>query len=148
MRKLMFPLQFHREPSQAGGTEPPAVAKSIRMDTIVTAEGVEVQLEELTGQTAIMSNEAQLNHDQTLFFEWGTIQFANPANTLKFSSIGAGMLVGEADAEGFTPGVVLWRIDGGTGYFQGAHGTITSNFLINLATNELIDNHFYVVYVP
>jgi hypothetical protein len=51
-------------------------------------------------------------------------------------------------ADGFSPGVVMWAIDSGTGALAGVTGAITSNFLVNLQREELIDNHLGVVRLP
>ena len=52
------------------------------------------------------------------------------------------------DADGFSHGTVMWKMDSGTGIFAGVTGAITSNFLVNLATDELFDYHFYLLYLP
>jgi hypothetical protein len=49
---------------------------------------------------------------------------------------------------GFSHGVVAYSIDSGTGALAGAGGAITSNFLVNLETNELIDMQLGVVILP
>ena len=57
-------------------------------------------------------------------------------------------MLGPPAAGGFSHGVVMWAIDSGTGALAGATGAITSNFLVNLQTEEPIDNHLGVVRLP
>jgi hypothetical protein len=54
-------------------------------------------------------------------------------------------LLGALGADAFSPGVVVWKIDLGTGPLAAAAGAITSNFVINFETDELIDFHLGVV---
>lgn len=148
MQKLTFALRFHRAPKSDKDHTPQATAQSVQITTLIETQGVAAKIEPVPGQGAVMTNTAVLSHDGQLFFEWGTINFGGDANTLSFSSIGAGTLLGAPDADGFSHGTVMWKIDSGTGTFAGATGAITSNFLINLDTDELIDYHFYIVYLP
>ncbi|HYP41512.1 MAG TPA: hypothetical protein VEX13_14225 [Chloroflexia bacterium] len=150
MQKLTFALMFHRAPKSNKDPTPQATAQSVQITTLLEPQGVAAKIESFPGETAVMTNTAALsnNNQGPLFFEWGTINFGGDANTLTFSSIGAGTLLGAPDADGFSHGTVMWKIDRGTGVFAGATGAITSNFLINLDTDELIDYHFYIIYLP
>ncbi|HEX9990590.1 MAG TPA: hypothetical protein VGE45_19195 [Chloroflexia bacterium] len=148
MQPLTFALRFHRPPKSDKDPTPQATAQGVQITTLIEPQGVAAKIEPLPGETAVMTNTAVLSHDGQLFFEWGTINFGGDANTLSFSSIGAGTLLGTPDDEGFSHGTVMWKLDSGTGAFAGATGAITSNFLINLETDELIDYHFYIVYLP
>jgi hypothetical protein len=58
-----------------------------------------------------------------------------------------GQIYAKPDGEPCTPGSVVWRIEGGTGIFDGVSGTITSNFVVDLDTHELIDNQVYVLFL-
>jgi hypothetical protein len=90
-----------------------------------------------------------LNHDQTMFFEWGSISFGEKLGELQFESIGAGYVLGNLDpSQQFNLGVVMWRVTGGSGFFAGATGAITSNFLIDLQSGELVDNQIHMIYLP
>jgi hypothetical protein len=42
----------------------------------------------------------------------------------------------------------MWKVDSGTGAFAGATGAITTNFLVNIVTQELIDNQLHLIYLP
>lgn len=147
MRLLTYVLRFHRPPSK-NGTEQPATAPSLHMTTLLGPHGVSSQIEQLAGSSATLENQFALSHDQTMFFEWGAITFAAGA-TLTFESVGAGYLLGNLDpTRNFSLGTVMWRVTGGTGFFSGATGAITSNFLIDLQSTELVDNQFHVIYLP
>lgn len=155
MEPLTFALRFHTPPTPTTPKSdqdptPQAIAQSVQITTLIEPQGVVAKIEPVEGQVAVMTNGFVQNNSDgkgPLFFEWGTINFGGDTNTLTFSSIGAGTLLGEPDAAGFTHGTVMWKIDSGTGVFEGAIGAITSNFLINLKTGELIDYHFYIVYL-
>jgi hypothetical protein len=148
MKNLTYVLRFHRPPSQ-NGKELPAVAPSLQATTVIGPQGVTAQMEPIAGASATLENGFALNHDQTMFFEWGTITFGPAGDTLTFESIGAGYLLGNLDSsQCFSLGTVMWRVTCGTGFFAGATGAITSNFLIDLQSGELLDNQFHVIYLP
>jgi hypothetical protein len=103
----------------------------------------------LPGEQASLALLYALNADGSLFFEWGTVSFgAGGASSLKFASVGAGALLGAPASDGFSHGVVAYSIGSGTGALAGAGGAITSNFLVNLETNELFDTHLGVIELP
>lgn len=148
MRRLTFALQFHRAPGGDAG-DAPATAAGLGMKTVIGAGTIEPELESLPGDEAVLNLDYRLNNDGTLFFEWGTVTFGTPgASSLTFSSVGAGALLGAPASDGFSQGVVAYSIDSGTGALAGARGAITSNFLVNLETNELIDTQLGVVILP
>jgi len=88
------------------------------------------------------------------FTEHGVITFGDPGenNTLSFNSKGVGYLGVYIPEEPFTAGTVMWAIDSGTGFFEGATGAVTSNFLVDITQppgqGELIAYHFGVIYLP
>jgi hypothetical protein len=47
-------------------------------------------------------------------------------------------MLGPPEDDGFSHGAVLWRVSGGTAAFTGASAAISSNFLVNLDTEELL----------
>jgi hypothetical protein len=53
-----------------------------------------------------------------------------------------------ADPEGLSHGTAMYRIIGPTGRLAGATGAISSNFLVNLRTNDRIDTHLGIVRRP
>ena len=155
MRRLIYVLRFVRPAGTVPAGEP-TVASSISFSTAITAEGVTGKLKALPEfQTAVMKNKAVVNKDGKTFTESGTITFGDPArgNTIHFSSIGVGRIdVYPCPEKPYTAGTVMWKIDKGEGFFKGATGAITSNFLIDLTKpddeGELIDHHFGVIYLP
>jgi hypothetical protein len=149
MLRLTYALQFHRPPKGMGGTESPTTASGLELRTQIADGSLESALLPLAGDEAVLELDYTLNHDGTLFFESGVVTFGGPgASSLTFASVGAGSLLGEPDSDGFSHGVVAWAIESGTGAFAGAGGAISSNFLVNLQTDELIDTHLGVVRLP
>ncbi|MGA7730849.1 MAG: hypothetical protein WCD37_06210 [Chloroflexia bacterium] len=148
MQKLTYALMFQRAPKSTEDPAPQAIAQSVQITTVIGPDGVTATFDAVAGQAAVMTNEATVNHDGQLFFEWGTINFGGDANSLSFSSIGAGTLLGPPDADGFSHGTVMWKVNSGTGAFAGATGAITSNFLVNLDTDALIDYQVHMLYLP
>jgi hemin uptake protein HemP len=69
------------------------------------------------------------------------------AGTYSFGSTVPGTFKPTPEGEAMQPGSVIWQISSGTGDFEGASGTITSNFLF-MPTGELIDNHLGIIYLP
>ncbi|MDQ6779317.1 MAG: hypothetical protein M3071_24525 [Actinomycetota bacterium] len=128
MRRLTYVLQFHR------------------LTTRIEGGSIDATLEPVPGDAAVLALSYTLNHDGKLFFESRSVTFGGPgSSSLSFSSIGAGSLLGAPDSDGFSHGVVAWAIESGTGAFAGASGAISSNFLVNLDTEELIDTDVGVI---
>ena len=162
MPTLIYLLQFHRkgkpaiEPTErASGPdyqpvhEPPAFASGLSVTTRIANGSV------ISDQTPVPGDQATLDvtvtqASDTTFYERGTVTFAgaSPPSTLSFSSIGTGTLLDPIRASGLTHGVVNWKIDSGTGAFAGATGAISSNFLVDLASDELHDTHLALVWLP
>lgn len=148
MRQLIYALQFRRPPKTSpGAPESPARATSMSITTTISDAGVKAGIKQLAGESATLENQFQLDKDGLLFFEQGTITFGTGNNKINFSSIGVGHLLDCADPK-FKAGTVMWKVDSGEGFFAGATGAITSNFLVDLKTEELIDNHLGVIYLP
>jgi hypothetical protein len=154
MRRLIYALQFVRPVGTVPGGEP-IVAASASITTAITPAGVNGEIETLDQyQTAVVQVTAVHNPDGT-FTESGTITFGDPAegNRVHFSSIGVGYIdVYPCPEEPFTAGTVMWQVDQGEGFFDGATGAITSNFLVDGSKpkdeGELIAYHFGVIYLP
>ena len=64
---------------------------------------------------------------------------------LQFSTVGEGYL-GPSAHPGVQHGTVMWRVEGGTGQFDGAQGLITSNFTVG-AEGEVVDHHLGLLWV-
>ena len=154
MRRLIYALQFVRPAGTIPGGET-ILAASARITTAITPAGVTGEIETLDQyQTAVVQVTAVPNPDGT-FTESGTVSFGDPAegNSVHFNSIGVGYLdVYPCPEEPFTAGTVMWSIDQGAGFFDGATGAITSNFLVDRSQahdeGELIAYHFGVIYLP
>jgi hypothetical protein len=144
LNRLTYVLRFHRPASGA-----PVTAPGLTVTTRLEDGGFVSQMEPLAGAQATLDLTYALNNDGTLFFEWGRVTFGDTqASSLTFSSIGAGALLGPPDDDGFSHGTVMYTVDGGSGALDGARGAITSNFLVDLATEELIDTHLGIVRLP
>ena len=147
MQRLTYVLRFHRPPSD-GGAEAATTAQGTVVTTHIKATGVTSQVAPIDGGTATLDLQYAQNGDQTLFFEWGTVTFDDDAaSSLMFASIGAGT-IGAADVDGFSHGTVMYCVDAGTGQFEGATGLITSNFLVDTTTNELVDTQLGIIRLP
>lgn len=150
VRRQTYVLQFHRppgnatEPGGAGGV-PLTAARGLRVSTRLTGSGFDCSQEDLDGGTATLDLTFTTNQQGTLFFEWGSLAVGSSGPTLEFRSVGAGQLCPAPDGDGFSHGTVMYEVTGGTGAFEQARGFITSNFLINLTTNELLDTHLGVL---
>ena len=153
MRRLTYALQFYRP---AGAAPQPIVASG---DCVVTITPVCVTGEVGTlgqFQTAAVETHPTKPNPDGSFTETGVVTFGDPAgnNTLRFSSIHNGYMNAYACPEApFTAGTVMWGVESGEGFFAGATGAITSNFLIDLTQPHgqdgvLIAYHFGVVYLP
>jgi hypothetical protein len=80
----------------------------------------------------------------TSFTETGTISFGD-GNSLEFSTIGEGYLAPSPEEE-LNHGIVMWRVECGTGQFEGASGLITSNFTCS-AHGAVTDDQFGLIWV-
>lgn len=146
MRQLTYYLQFIRPAGSPEG----AVATAYG-NTLTTTIGAPVDgcLALLPGSTATMKNTAVLNADSTLFFENGSIQFGDGPTSLTFVSIGAGAVLGQPDPSSpLLHGTVMWKVTEGSGQLSGVSGAIVSNFLVDPATNQLIDNQLHMLWLP
>jgi hypothetical protein len=74
-------------------------------------------------------------------------QLRGAGGTYSFASTVPGTFRPIPKGELMQPGSVIWQISGGTGDFEGATGTITSNFLFS-PSGELVDNHLGILYLP
>jgi hypothetical protein len=83
---------------------------------------------------------------ETAFDERGTMTFAG-GDRIMFTTLGEGYL-GPSPEEGMLEGAVIWRIEEGTGRFEGATGLITSNFLMNAASGEVVERQVVRLFIP
>ena len=113
------------------------------MITTVDANGLAGRVEAGEGEEALLVSRLVLADDGS-FDQSGTIEFA-PGHVLAFRSVGAARLGSSPDPH-LRYGAAVWEVEGGEGQFRGAHGRITSNFVVS-ETNELTDNHFGLIFV-
>ena len=139
MPEVEYLLRFERE---AAGKPTAGQAKQL-----TDAAG----FEQLNGAVSYDST-FTMNPDGIRFQESGTITFAGTGgpHTLSFGSVGDGLIFPalKSSATGMTPGAVMWSIGGGTGVFDGAQGTITSNFRVNIDTEALRDDQVAWIVLP
>lgn len=148
--RMTYVLQFNRPPGHdKSAPEPPTTATELTVTTQVKGEELHWELIPGASDAASLTLSFRLDCDNVHFIEWGTVTFADEAaSSLTFHSIDRGYLDPVADPDGFSHGTVSYRIISATGKLTGATGAITSNFLVNLETNELIDTHLGVVLLP
>lgn len=156
MRKLTYALRFYRPASTTPGGAP-IVASSDCVITI-TPVGVKGEIGTLAQyETAVLQTKPTFDPktQEKTFTEKGMVTFGQPQgnNRLHFSSIGLGhMNAYPCPEKPYTGGTVMWKIDKGEGFFKGAKGAITSNFLIDMSQppgqGELIAYQYGVVYLP
>ena len=147
MKQITYTMQFKGQaaPSNDAGTEMTAStsAPSSAITTLVSAEGVEGMIEPIDGGKATFESEVVVG-DGGAFKETGTITFGD-GNQLTFSTVGDGFMGASADPN-LTHGTIMWRVDSGTGQFEGATGLITSNFTVG-SKGEVTDNQFGVIFL-
>jgi hypothetical protein len=89
--------------------------------------------------------DAQLSFaDERSFRLTGEVRLEGQGS-MRFRSLGRGRLDPSAEP-GVRHGTVVLEVCGGTGSFDGAHGRITSNFVVS-EDGEVTDHHLGVVFV-
>jgi len=121
-----------------------ATAEGVQLSTYITSTGVSVGRKPLGGVKAQLQNQWKMI-DKDEFEEWGKIVFGSEENWVSFETVGVGRLRENADPK-YKAGTVMRRITDGGGFFRGASGSIVSNLLVDLKTNELIDNQVGLIY--
>jgi hypothetical protein len=147
VREVQYALRFTR----ADGSSPTLATGQVTTTTIGAGGELSTTYEQIDGRASYESSYEQSPDDPNLFIESGTVTFdgAGGPHTLTFKTLGWGYLMPpENPTTGMTPGVVMWTVDGGTGWFEGATGTITSNFRVNLGNEALEDDHVGTILLP
>lgn len=149
MKEVSYVLDFER----AGGDGDPVACGPVTVTvTTLDASGKPAQTERVhLADTASYSSTYTLFADGIRFTEGGTMSFGEngAAGTMSFSPAGCGYLVPPADEKtGLTPGIATWSVNGGSGFFAGAAGTITSRFGVDLNDNRLVDQHLALILLP
>jgi hypothetical protein len=146
MRELSYVLRFER----GVDAKPAAVATGLVTTTALAARGAPIKTtrRQIAGGVSYESVFV-VEVDGVRFTESGIVNFGPDLHTLAFSTLGFGYLLAPKDpVTKMTPGAVGWTIDSGTGFFEGATGLITSNFRVNQATGQLIDDQVATILIP
>jgi hypothetical protein len=145
LQPIAYSLQFRGRITSLSSRvlEQHASAPSQVLVTTVDANGLAGRVQPGAGEEALLVSRLVLADDGS-FDQSGTIEFA-PGHTLAFRSVGAARL-GRSPDPHLRHGAAVWEIEGGEGQFRGAHGRITSNFVVS-DTDELTDNHFGLIFV-
>ena len=107
MRRILYNMVFRGRGESAPDGENISITKSfapcVRFTTEITADGVDMRMEELDGPKA---------------------EFVSKVQNIDRSPVGD---------DGQMQGGIVWCVEGGTGLFEKATGIITSNFGIDAA---------------
>lgn len=148
MREIVFALEFRGRAGPSGG---PATIRRARtsapsqtLRTLFGPDGMVAGVEPASGDEAVLDSTVERFPDGS-FVEEGTIDYGR-LGRVTFSTVGRGT-VGPSPVEGWVHGAVTWVITGGDGWFAGARGLITSNFVASL-NGEVVDDQFARLYVP
>ena len=148
MRELVFALTFMGRAGPVSGSETTRQAKTMApsqtIRTVLGIGGVESDVDTIDGERAVLESRVERFADGS-FVEDGTISYGR-AGKIWFVTAGRGS-VGPSPIPGWVHGAVIWSVTGGDGLFAGAHGLITSNFVVS-AAGDVVDNHFTRIYVP
>jgi len=148
VREIVFALEFKGSASPSGGSATTRRARtsapSQTLRTLLGPDGIVADVEHVSGGEAVMESTVERFPDGS-FVEEGTITYGRLGG-VTFSTVGKGT-VGPSPVEGWVHGAVMWVVTGGTGWFAGARGLITSNFVAS-AQNDVVDNQFARLYVP
>ncbi|HZT45503.1 MAG TPA: hypothetical protein VFA24_04920 [Gaiellaceae bacterium] len=145
MHHLAFSMEFrgHSTPLSPGVLTTRATAPSGGLLTRIDGRGVHGEFQAVDGGEALIERRLTFV-DDTAFEEVGTMSFGR-GNSLRWRSVGLGMLAPSADA-GLRHGTVASVVDGGAGAFAHASGRIVSNFLL-AESGEITDRELGVVFV-
>ena len=147
MKQINYVIQFRGSAGPKEGQEGVLRAKSsgasATISTSVDSGGVDATIEAAAGSSASFVSDVFPNADGS-FTESGTIDFGG-GNSFAFSTRGSGEMGPCADPD-LTHGGICWKIDSGTGIFDGATGIITSNFTVS-GSGAVVDNQWGVIFL-
>jgi hypothetical protein len=148
MQQVIYGMQFAGRAAPVDGSKgvlrASTNAPSCTITSLVGPEGLAGMINPAAGGVVEFESEVTFTGESS-FLESGTITFGNNGHRLRFSTVGQGYL-GPGPEDGVRHGAVTWRIDDGDGQFAGAHGLITSNFLVG-PNGEVTDHHLGVLYL-
>lgn len=145
MKPVLYAMKFQGKAESAGDNTLRAATSTVANQITSTAgqSGLSTQMEQVAGEPAEFTSEVTMT-GQTSLTEVGTINFGN-GNSVTFSTVGEGY-VSASPENGLSHGCIMWKVDSGTGQFEGASGLITSNFTLSDA-GEVNDYHFGYLWV-
>lgn len=156
MPRLLYAMEFRGtggpDEERGGIFVAASSSPSSTITSTVTDAGVDATVQAVAGGDARFDSEVvPIEPGQAIgpgveFREYGTITFGDGGNAIRFDTIGSGSFAPAAEP-GVQHGTIMWRIEGGTGTFEGASGLITSNFIIE-ADGSVTDYHFGVIFTP
>jgi hypothetical protein len=148
MQQLIYGMQFTGRAAPVEGSSgvlrANTSAPSCTITSLVGPDGLAGMINPCAGGAVSFESEVTFTGESS-FLESGKIAFGNNRHGFRFSTVGQGYL-GPGPEAGVQHGAVTWRIDDGEGQFAGAHGLITSNFLVG-ANGEVTDHHLGVIYL-
>jgi hypothetical protein len=148
VREIVFALEFRGRAGPSGGSATVRRARtsapSQTLRTLFGPAGIAAGVEPVSGDQAVLNSVVERFADGS-FVEQGTITYGGLGG-VSFSTVGRGT-VGPSPVEGWVHGAVMWVVTGGAGWFAGARGLITSNFVASVQ-GEVVDNQFARLYVP
>jgi hypothetical protein len=150
MRQVTYTMHFRGQASRSSGdtgvVRITGSGTSCTMDTTVQATGVETILHAKSGDLAFLESELRL-HGQNAFDGTGALTFGDDTeHALRFSTLTPGHLAPSPIA-GVMAGAVSWKVDGGSGNFEGATGVITSAFTLT-DSGDISEYHCGLVFLP
>ena len=144
----MFALEFRGRAGPIDGSPTSRRARtsapSQALRAVMTADGMETGVEPLSGHAAVLDSTVERFADSS-FVEAGIITYGS-LGRVSFTTVGKGT-VGPGPADGWVHDAVMWIVTGGDGWFAGARGLITSNFVAS-AAGEVIDHQLARLYLP
>ena len=147
MKQISYVIQFRGTAGPKEGEEGVLSAKTTgsasRISTAVDDGPVDATIEAIAGNSVSFVSDVFPNEDGS-FTESGTIDFGG-GNSFAFSTRGTGEMGPCADPN-LTHGGICWKIDSGTGHFDGATGIITSNFTVS-SSGEVVDSQWGVIFL-
>ena len=147
MKQINYVIQFRGsagpKEGQDGVLEARTSGAASTVSTSIEGGGVDTAIAAAAGGSASFVSDVFPNADGS-FTESGTIDFGG-GNSFAFSTRGTGEMGPCADPD-LTHGGICWKIDSGTGIFDGASGIITSNFTVS-GTGAVVDNQWGVIFL-
>jgi hypothetical protein len=148
MQQLVYTMHFkgHAAPSESSSQPMKVAGKAVScsITTVINSGGLTGGFDPAAVPNATFESEVTLVTGST-FIERGSMTFGEGGHRLRFVSVGEGWM-GQSPDPALRQGTVTWTVEGGEGQFQGALGTITSNFTVG-EDGEVNDYHLGLIYL-